>query len=84
MTEKLVTYRRVRMGDAGPEWTELDGPPETTEGLFGDMTIENDDQIVIVYFEDEAAHSFVAPRLRDAVSLAQEWMIPHKPARGSG
>jgi hypothetical protein len=82
--EKVITYWRVRSSDdpeGKPMWTRLDGPPETTDGLYGDTKVENDDQIVMVYFEDKAACERVTRAARDAAALAQEWEIPHRPAK---
>jgi hypothetical protein len=83
--EKLITYWRVKTAAdaaATPEWEQLAEPPTTTAGLHGELNVENDDQIMMVFFEDEAAHERVTRAARDAASLAQEWMIPHRPTRG--
>lgn len=47
--------------------------------MFGETVIENDDLILTLYFEDEASHTLVTSKSRDAAALVQEWMIPHKP-----
>ena len=85
LIKKLTSYWRVKSGadaDEKPEWEPLDGKPATTEGLHGELKIENDDQIMMVYFVDEAAYERVSRAAKDAASLAQEWEIPHRPARG--
>jgi hypothetical protein len=78
---KFTSHHRVRSDLAGgkPIWEQLSGPPESREGLVGDVKVENDDQILIVYFEDEAAQERVTRSFRDAAALVQEHMIPHKP-----
>lgn len=47
------------------------------------MKVENDDQIMLVFFADEAAQERVTRAARDAAPLAPEWQIPHRRARGS-
>ena len=84
MPEKLTTYWRVRSGadpTAKPVWEELDAPPVTTAGLHGHTKVENDDQVMFIFFVDAAAQERVTRAARDAASLAQEWEIPHQPAR---
>jgi hypothetical protein len=84
VTEKLMTYWRVRSSDdpdGRPEWTQLDAAPASREGLVGEMTVENDDQVMVVYFEDLAAHDRVTRASKDAAALVREWEIPHQPAR---
>ncbi len=81
--EKLVTYWRVRsMPDESiAPWEQLDTAPSSTAGLVGELKVENDDQIQMVYFVDEVAQERVTRGARDAAALAQEWEIPHRPAR---
>jgi len=82
--EKLITYWRVRTpadAAAALEWEKLEGVPATSAGLHGELTVENDDQIMRLFFEDEAAQKQVTRAARDATSLAQEWQVPHRPAR---
>ena len=84
--QKLITYWRVKTAAdaaATPEWEQLDGAPPSTAGLHGELKIENDDQIMMVFFVDEAAEERVTRAARDAASLAQEWQLPHRPAHGS-
>ena len=84
MTEKVTTYWRVRSGngaDAKPEWTQLDGPQGSKDGLVGELRVEDDDQVMLVYFEDEAARDRVVRASRDAAALAREWEIPRQAAR---
>lgn len=79
---KMLTYWRVKSmpdGSIAP-WEQLDKPPATTDGLHGELKIENDDQIMIVFFVDEVAAQKVTRGARDATALAQEWEIPHRPA----
>ena len=81
MTSKLITYWRVKSAPDGgiPKWEQLDKPPATTEGLHGEFKIENDDQIMVLFFVDAAAQERVTRGARDAVALAQEFEIPHRP-----
>ena len=81
MTGKLTTYWLVRAGPEGPIpiWEQLERPPET-DGLHGNLEVENDDQIMMVFFVDAAAEEIVTRAARDGVALAQEFMIPHRPA----
>ena len=83
MTSKLTTYWLVRSGQEGPTpiWDQLDGPPERTDELHGDLTIENDDQIMMVFFVDAASEETVTRAAREAAALAQEFTIPHQPAQ---
>jgi hypothetical protein len=86
VADKITTYWRVRSGDdpdAKPHWDPLDAQPKTTEGLVGELRVENDDQVILVYFADEAARVWVTRNARDAAALVQEWMTPHKPASES-
>lgn len=85
MREKLITYWRVKSAAdaaAPPEWEQLDTAPSSTAELHGELKIENDDQIKMVFFVDETAQKRVTRSARDAASLAQEWQVPHRPARG--
>jgi hypothetical protein len=80
--EKLITYWRVRSGadaTATPEWEELDGRPTTRAGLTGELKVENDDQIMLIFFVDQAAQERVTQAARDAAALAREHEIPHVP-----
>lgn len=80
--EKLTRHFLVRSGDDGkPVWTELDAPPETRAGLVGETKVENDDQVMVVYFVDVAAQKFVTGKFRDAAALVREHEIPHRPAQ---
>lgn len=82
--EKLITYWRVKSSadSAGkPEWEELAAAPLTRAGLVGDVKVENDDQVMMVYFVDAIAQERVTRAARDAAALAQEHMIPHRPAK---
>jgi hypothetical protein len=50
---------------------KIDEPPETREGLVGEMTVENEGQVRLVVFEDTASHEGVVrmnstPTLRTA------------------
>jgi len=79
MREKLITYWRVKSAadaTAPPEWEQLDTAPSSTAGLRGELKIENDDQIMMVFFVDETAQKRVTRSARDAASLAQEWQVP--------
>jgi hypothetical protein len=81
--EKLKTYFRVRSSDepnGKPVWQRVSGPPTTKAGLVGDVVVENDDQVMTVYFEDHEARRLVTRKFKDAAALAQEHMIPHRPA----
>jgi hypothetical protein len=83
VTEKLRTYWRVWSlpdGTMAP-WERLDGPPVTQDELCGDLKIENDDQIAMVYAVDQAALDLVTQKSRDVAALVREHEIPHKPAR---
>jgi hypothetical protein len=82
--EKLTTYWRVRSSsdsDGKPEWEQLDSPPATRDGLVGDVKVENDDQVMLVYFEDKQAQTLVVGKMRDAAALVREHDLPHRPAR---
>jgi hypothetical protein len=86
MIAQPITYWRVKTVDdsgATPEWERLDAAPASVAELHGELRIENDDQIMLVFFADEAAQERVTRAARDAASLAQEWQIPHKPASSS-
>jgi hypothetical protein len=50
-------------------------------GLVGETQVENDHQVMIVYFGDTAAHKTVTGKFRDAAALVREHEIPHRPAR---
>lgn len=79
---KHTTYWRVRSAPDPrdkPQWEELKAAPTTRSGLVGDLRIENDDQIMMLYFVDGAVQERVTRGARDAAALAQEFMIPHKP-----
>jgi hypothetical protein len=54
MTSKLTTYWLVRTGGEGPIpiWEQLEGSPETTDELHGNLEVETDDQIAMVFFVD--------------------------------
>ena len=67
-----------------PEWRQLDRAPEATERLYGELRVEIDDQVALIYLADEAAHARVTRSARDAAALVQERMIPHRPARRPG
>ena len=86
MTSKLTTYWLVRTGGEGqiPIWEQLEGPPETTDELHGNLEVETDDQIAMVFFVDAGAQEIVTRAARDPAALAQEFMIPHRPARTPG
>jgi hypothetical protein len=56
-------------------------PPESKAGFHGEIRVENDDQVMLVYAVDQAAYEKVAQASRDASALVQEWMIPHDPTR---
>ncbi|MDH4104147.1 MAG: hypothetical protein OEW52_11050 [Thermoleophilia bacterium] len=82
MDEKCTTYWRVKSAEGEgekPRWEQLAAASQSTEGLHGDLKIENDDQIMWVYFVDAAAQEHVSRAARDAAALAQEWEIPHRP-----
>ena len=64
-----------------PSGRSSTGPHGTKKGLGGELRVENDDQVMLVYFEDEAARDRVVRASRDAAALAREWEIPHQPAR---
>lgn len=84
MVDKLVTYWRVASSteaDGKPVWEQLDAAPASRVGLVGDLKVENDDQIMMAYFVDHEARVRVTRAARDAAALAQEFMIPHRPAR---
>jgi hypothetical protein len=85
MTAKPITWRVKTADDsaATPGWERLDAAPASVAELHGELRIENDDQIMLVFFADEAAQERVTRAARDAASLAQEWQIPHKPASSS-
>jgi hypothetical protein len=86
VVEKLTTYWHVRTGSdaaGAPDWKQLDGPPATTAGLHGELKVENDDQIRMIYFADEQAQERVTRAVRDAASLAPEWQIRTNPQRGA-
>jgi len=55
--------------------------PTTVLGLHGELKVENDDQIMMVFFVDAVAQEQVTRAARDAAALAQEFKIPHRPAR---
>jgi hypothetical protein len=82
----LLLEKRVRLGESGqrddptapPAWEQLDGPRTTTAELIGDTRVENDDQIMVVYFVDATAREQVTRGARDAAALAQE--CPRPPA----
>lgn len=50
----------------------------------GKLRLENDDQVWVVITIGEDVHEHVERVFRDAVSLAQEHMIPHQPYRETG
>jgi hypothetical protein len=81
MTNKLTTYWLVRGGPEGPIpiWEQLEGPPDT-EGLHGELRVENDEEVMMIFFVDAAAEEIVTRASRDGVALAQEFMIPRRPA----
>jgi hypothetical protein len=82
--EKFTTYWRVRSADDPsdpPVWSQLDEPPGSTDGMHGELDVENDDQRMLVYFADAAAHERVVRVSRDAAALVQEHEIPHQPLR---
>ena len=72
MASKLTTYWLVRTGGEGPVpiWEQLKGPPETTDQLHGDLKVENDDQIAMVFFVDAGAQEIVTapPAMRQRSS----------------
>jgi hypothetical protein len=71
VSDKLVTYWCVRSADdrtAPPEWEQLPGPLETTAGPYGELAVENDDQRMLVYFEDRSAHERVTRAAKDAAA----------------
>jgi hypothetical protein len=82
--EKLITYWRVHSNADGTiaPWERLASPPTSQEGPYGDLKVENDDQIMLIFFVDENAHEKVVRGARDAAALAQEHGIPHRSARG--
>jgi hypothetical protein len=85
--EKLITYWRVRSGadsSAKPEWEQLDAHPPTRAGLAGELKVENDDQIAMIFFVDQAAQERVTRSGRDAAALAREHEIPHVPVDRRG
>ncbi len=82
MEDKRTTYWRVKSAENDgdkPQWEQLVAAPQSTEGLHGELKIENDDQIMWIYFVDAAAQERVSGAARDAAALAQEWEIPHRP-----
>ena len=83
MTSKSTSYWLVRSGPEGliPLWEQLERPPETTDELHGDLRVENDDEIMLVYFVDAGAQEIVTRAARDAASLAQEFVIPQRPTQ---
>jgi hypothetical protein len=50
-------------------------------GFHGELRVENDDQVMLVYAADQAAYEKVAQASRDASALVTELMIQHLPAR---
>jgi len=80
---KITTYWRVRSSTDGSvaPWEELPVAPATTEGLVGHLRVENDDQIMWIFFEDEIAQAKVTTAAQDVTALAREWEIPHQPYR---
>ena len=56
MTSKPTTYWLVRGGPEGPIpiWEQLEGRPETTDELHGELKVEADDQILQMFFVDAA------------------------------
>jgi hypothetical protein len=85
--EKLITYWRVRSGadaSAKPVWEELDARLATRAGLVGELKVENDDQIMLIFFVDQAAQERVTRAARDAAALAREHEIPHVPVDRPG
>ena len=84
MAAKQTTYWLCRLAadpTAPPEWQQLDARPTTSEGLYGEWRVENDDQIALLYFEDDMAYERVTRRTRDVAALVQEHAIPHRPVR---
>ena len=80
--EKLITYWRVKSGpgaNAAPDWQRLAGRPASSAGLVGELKVENDDQIALIFFVDEAAQERVTRATRDAVALTREHEVPHMP-----
>jgi hypothetical protein len=87
MPAKFTTYWRVRSGtdaSAKPEWEELDSRPATRAGLVGELKVENGDQIMLIFFVDQAAQERVTRDARDAAALAREHEIPHVPVDRPG
>src|ERR1043165_6948489 len=62
-------------------WEQFETPLATTAGLHGELKVENDDQVMMVYFVDAVAQQQVTRVARDAAALAQEWGIPALGAR---
>jgi hypothetical protein len=57
---------RRQDGSAGvgaASWTD-----ETTAGPYGELAVENDDQRMLVYFEDRSAHERVTRAAKDAAA----------------
>ena len=77
MTSKPTTYWLVRGGPEGeiPLWEQLDGAPETTDELHGELKAENEDEVMHVFFVDAAAQEIVTRAVRDGVVLADEFTI---------
>lgn len=78
MTSKSTTYWLVRGGPEGeiPLWEHLDGAPDTTDELHGELQVENEDEIMHVFFVDAAAQEIVTRAVRDGVVLTDEFTIP--------
>jgi hypothetical protein len=73
MGEKPTMYRSVRTGDDGTlVWQDLEGPQESMEDFWAEVTAEGDTHILIAYCEDPDAHEQVSTIIRDVRALMQE------------
>ena len=74
MADKITTYWRVRSGDdpdAKPHWGRLDAQPKTTEGLVGELRVENDDQVMLV--SPTRQHAFRSRGTREMPPRSCRW-----------